>query len=163
MSITVTFTPKKFIAKKGHYSQCNNNDSTNLRRVQIQHYIASINRNDLYTSDSNIQNNTTWLNEYNAKSYGHTAMETIRSSDLSPVFFGEIAHLKCPTVDLAVTKISQSFVGELDVEWKRTEDKFAEYSEMKNPTPITFVAKYENIGSADADNSRIVLDLRVVG
>lgn len=89
-----------------------------------------------------------------------TYMSNIRTTDISLISFGSVNQKACPSSDLAVTKFSQSFVGDLDVEYKTSENRFYTYPEVKNPQPITFSVKYENLGGDEVRNARILFSLR---
>lgn len=136
VSITLTFTPKKF--RSNAYNQCGTGEYEayiGLSRAAIR-------------LDSTIINEAVWKNNFavhtQSESGGSIRMNDIRASDISRIIFGKVKQKGCPATDLAVTKVSQSFVGDMDVEYKTSENKFYTYPEVKNPQPISFTAKYEN-------------------
>lgn len=149
VTITLKFTPKKF--RDYSYSTC----GTRGKDIYLKWHEAKIGIQDYDIAELNTRNNWAYVsNRSNA-----ITLESIKTSDISNILFGRMSQKNCATTDLAVTEVSQSFVGDIETEILTADNGFYTYPRVKNPEPISFTAKYENIGQDAADNAKIHLQL----
>lgn len=143
---TVTIKLKFDLTKitTNYFSSCGDQS----RNINLKWYRANISHADRATfSDSDTSNNDAYYN----------GMEKIKNSDISIIQFGKETQKTCPQTDLAVTEVSQSFVGALEYDAITSKNKFFTYPQIKNAQPISFTVKYENQGTDSADGARISL------
>lgn len=142
---TVTIKLKFDLTKltTNYYSSCGNGS----RNINLSWGGASISHADRSLVEVNSRDNN----------LGRDDLEAIKNSDISIIQFGKETQKSCPQTDLAVTQISQSFVGALEYDEILSENKFFTYPRIKNAQPISFTVKYENKGADDADGASINL------
>lgn len=145
VTITLKFTPKKF--RDYSYDRC----GTNGRDIYLKWEGAYIGFQDYDIAELNTKNNDAYLNGGGSS----ISLESIKTSDISNILFGRISQKNCAATDLAVTEVSQSFVGDIESDILTADNGFYTYPRVKNPEPISFTAKYENIGQDAADNATI--------
>lgn len=159
VKITVKFTPKKIVTNV--WNTCGNNSEN----INLQLLSVGIRDYNDYIGDPNEANNYAEfvkdLSQYNYHyKNNYLAFDNIRTTDMSAANFGKILQKNCPGTDLAVTEVSQSFVGQLPVEIRRSENQYYTYPYITEERPITFTAKYENLGPDSADGARVVFTLK---
>lgn len=162
LKITVKFTPKKITTNI--WDRC----GTDSRDIKLQLWQVGIHDyNDYITDPNGVNNNAEFvedLNHYNHHYARHyLAFDNIRTTDMSAANFGKVMQTNCPEppkTDLAVTEVSQSFVGQLPTEIRRSENQYYTYPHITEEKPVTFTVKYENLGADAADGARAELELK---
>lgn len=146
ITVTFTFTPTKI--RDTYYEQC----GVSNRNIRMNFYSVEIQDRNSFITDP-VENNNR---------YSYNDMQSIRTSSIGFIDFGTIQQTNCPEppkADLAVTSVSQSMVGNVEVEYATSENGFYTYPKVKNPQPVSFTATYSNLSGDDAAGATLIMKL----